>query len=50
MPSWVSNHQSGHDGAAVPFTSSCVLLENEEKFIRVASPTAFLFLICNQIL
>jgi hypothetical protein len=35
--------------AAMPTASSFVLLENEEQFIRPASPTAFLFLIRNQI-
>jgi hypothetical protein len=35
--------------AAVPSASSFVLLENEEQFIRPASPTTFLFLIRNQI-
>jgi hypothetical protein len=33
----------------VPSASSFVLLENEEKFIRPASPTTFIFLILNQI-
>jgi hypothetical protein len=40
----------GQRQAAVPSASSFVLLENEEQFIRPASPTAFLFLIRNQIL
>jgi hypothetical protein len=35
--------------AVVPSASPFVLLENEEQFIRPASPTTFLFLICNQI-
>jgi hypothetical protein len=35
--------------AVVPSASSFVLLENKEQFIHPASPTAFLFLIRNQI-
>jgi hypothetical protein len=31
--------------AAVPSASSFALLENEEQFIHLASPTEFLFLI-----
>jgi hypothetical protein len=34
--------------AAVPSASSFVILENEEQFIRPASPTTFLFLIRSQ--
>jgi hypothetical protein len=36
--------------AVMPSASSFVPLENEEQFIRPASPKAFLFLIRNQIL
>jgi hypothetical protein len=41
---------AGAARVAVPSASSFVLLENEEQFIRPASPTVFLFLIRNQIL
>jgi hypothetical protein len=46
----VKTAEAGTVGAAMPSTSSFVLLENEEQFIRPASLTAFLFLIRNQIL
>jgi hypothetical protein len=38
------NRQSGHDGGGqrCPLLPSFVLLENEEQFIRPASPTAFI--------
>jgi hypothetical protein len=54
MPFWVSKPpkraQQGRRRAAVPSASSFVLLDNEEQFIRPASPMAFLFLIRNQML
>jgi hypothetical protein len=49
----VRTAEAGTAGAArvaVPSASFFILLENEEQFIRPASPTAFLFLIRNQIL
>jgi hypothetical protein len=50
MPSWVSKlPKRARRRAAVPSASSFVLLENEEQFIHLASPMAFLFLIRNQI-
>jgi hypothetical protein len=53
MPSWVSKPpkraQRGRQQVVVPSSSSFVLLENEQQFIRPASPTTFLFLIRNQI-
>jgi hypothetical protein len=45
----VKTAEAGTAGAAVPSASSFVLLENEEQFIRPASPTTFLFLIRSQI-
>jgi hypothetical protein len=52
MPSWVSKlpkrARRGWRRAAVPSASSFVLLDNEEQFIRPASPTTFLFVISNQ--
>jgi hypothetical protein len=52
MPSWVSKPPkwAQQQRAAVPSASSFILLDNEEQFIRPASPTVFLFLIRNQIL
>jgi hypothetical protein len=46
----VKTTEAGTAGTAVPSASSFVLLENEEQFIRPASPTTFLFFIHNLIL
>jgi hypothetical protein len=46
----VQTGEAGTAGVAVPSSSSFVILENEKQFICPASPTAFLFLIRNQIL
>jgi hypothetical protein len=45
----VKTAEAGTTAAAVPSASSFDLLENEEQFIRPASPTTFLFSIRNQI-
>jgi hypothetical protein len=45
-----NRRKRGRRRAVMPCASSSVLLENEEQFIRPASPMAFLFLIRNQIL
>jgi hypothetical protein len=42
--------QRGRRRVAVPSASFFVLLDNDEQFMRPASPTTFLFLIRNQIL